>query len=275
MFLQSAAKARRTWSKEAMRQQLVVGNWKMNGSRAGNAELLATLRAGTDGWGGANAVLAVCVPFPYLSQAESALGGSGVGWGAQDVSAHKAGAYTGEVSAAMLADCGCRYAIVGHSERRQLHDETDAEVAAKARAALEMSITPIVCVGETLAERDMGSTTVVVERQLAAVLALLGTSASRMVLAYEPVWAIGTGRTASPAEAQEVHGRLRVQLAAAGAGEVSVLYGGSVKAANAAGLFAQRDIDGALVGGASLDAKEFLAIGRCAREAVGEMEKTS
>ena len=257
-----------------MRRQLIVGNWKMNGGLAGNAALLAALRAGTDGWGDAVA-LVVCVPFPYLPQAASVLEGSRLGWGAQDVSVHKSGAYTGEVSAAMLAEFGCCNVIVGHSERRQLHGETDSEVAAKAMAALDLGIAPIVCVGETLDERDAGRTATVVERQLAAVLAVLGRAASRMVVAYEPVWAIGTGRTASPAEAQDVHGRLRGQLEAAGAGSVSVLYGGSVKAANAAGLFAQRDIDGALVGGASLDAKEFLAIGRSAREAAAEMERTS
>ncbi|HET9338914.1 MAG TPA: triose-phosphate isomerase [Casimicrobiaceae bacterium] len=243
-----------------MRGKLTVGNWKMNGGRAENAARLAALAQGWRTEAGRG--LAVCVPFPFLAQARDALAGSGVEWGAQDVSAHASGAYTGEVSGAMLAEFGCRYAIVGHSERRQYHGERDAEVGAKARAALAAGLTPIACVGETLAERDAGATAAVVERQLGAVVDALGTETGRIVVAYEPVWAIGTGRTASPAQAQEVHGRLRAQLAGSGAGEVPVLYGGSVKAANAAALYAMPDVDGGLVGGASLDAHELLAIAR-------------
>jgi triosephosphate isomerase len=204
----------------------------------------------------------VCVPAPYLAQAQAALTGTAVEWGAQDVSEHRAGAYTGEIAAGMLADFGCRYSIVGHSERRQLHGESDALVAAKARAAHDAGLIPIACIGETLAERERGETARVVTRQLAAVIDALGASMQHAVVAYEPVWAIGTGRTAAPAEAQAVHAALRAQLAAANAADVRILYGGSVKASNAATLFAMPDIDGALVGGASLDANEFLAIGR-------------
>jgi len=202
------------------------------------------------------------VPFPYLAQAREMLAGSAVGYGAQDVSAHGQGAYTGEVSAAMLGEFGCRYAIAGHSERRQYHGERDGEVGAKALAALAARVTPIVCVGETLAERDAGATGAVVERQLGAVVDALGAELPRIVVAYEPVWAIGTGRTATPAQAQDVHERLRAQLGRAGAGDVKLLYGGSVKAANAAALYAMPDVDGGLVGGASLDAHELMAIAR-------------
>src|SRR6478609_5952696 len=180
-----------------MRAQLVVGNWKMNGGLASNARLLARL---VEGAGDVARPMAVCVPFPYLAQAEAALSG------AQDVSAHAAGAHTGEVAASMVAEFGCRHAIVGHSERRQGHGETDAIVAAKARAALDAGLVPIACVGETLAERDAGDTKAVVLRQLDAVLQAVGGNAARLVYAYEPVWAIGTGRTASPGQAQEVHG---------------------------------------------------------------------
>ena len=241
-----------------MRSKLTLGNWKMNGGLAANSALLVALLAG---WKAPNGrKLGVCVPFPYLGQARDALAGSEIAWGAQDVSAHAAGAFTGEVSAGMLAEFGCRYVLVGHSERRQLHGETDDEVAAKAAAALDGGLTPVVCVGETLAERDGGKTQDVVGRQFDAVAAVLGMRMALIVLAYEPVWAIGTGRTAAPAEAQAVHAFLRLRLAAAGAGSVNVLYGGSVKAANAAQLFAMPDIDGGLVGGASLDANEFLAI---------------
>jgi triosephosphate isomerase len=190
------------------------------------------------------------------------LSGSSIGWGAQDVSAHAAGAFTGEVAAAMIAEFGSRFAIVGHSERRQYHAERDALVGAKACAALAAGLTPIACVGETLAEREAGSTAGVVRRQLDAVLEAVGTDAARVVVAYEPVWAIGTGRTATPEMAQEVHAALRSRLGEVGAGSIPLLYGGSVKAANAAALFAMPDIDGALVGGASLDAGEFVAIGR-------------
>jgi triosephosphate isomerase len=202
------------------------------------------------------------VPYPYLGQAQAALAGTSIAWGAQNVSEHAAGAYTGEVAASMLVDFGCAYAIVGHSERRQLLGDTDAGVAAKAAASLAVGITPIVCVGETLSEREAGMTEAVVLRQLDAVLAAVGNLAARLVVAYEPVWAIGTGRTATTQQAQAVHATLRARLAAAGAAEISLLYGGSVKADNAGALFAMPDIDGGLIGGASLKAGEFLAIAR-------------
>ena len=243
-----------------MRRRLVAGNWKMNGGLASNARLLQ--RLATEWHGENERVLAVCVPAPYLFQAQRALDGSAVSWGAQDVSEHSAGAYTGDVSAAMVAEFGGRYAIVGHSERRQLHGEGDTLVAAKARAALDTGLTPIACVGETLAERERGETDVVVTRQLGALIAALGSDMQRVVVAYEPVWAIGTGRTATPAQAQAVHEALRARLAAAQSGDAVIVYGGSVKAGNAAALFGMPDIDGALVGGASLDADEFLTIGR-------------
>ena len=243
-----------------MRPRLVAGNWKMNGTMSANARLLGRLASE---WRPVEQrEMAVCVPAPYLAQAQSALAGSAVAWGAQDVSEHAAGAYTGDVSATMIAEFGCRYAIVGHSERRRLHGETDELVAAKARAALAAGLTPIACVGETLDERERGDTQAVVARQVDALLATLAGDAARIVVAYEPVWAIGTGRTATPEQAQEVHRALRARLAQAGAGSVRVLYGGSVKGSNAAALFAMPDIDGALVGGASLDADEFLMIGR-------------
>ena len=243
-----------------MRAKLVVGNWKMNGGLAANAALLLELVAG---WRAvADRQLAVCVPYPYLAQARATLSSTPIAWGAQDVSEHPAGAYTGEVAAAMLVEFGCTYVIVGHSERRQYHGESDALVAAKTLVALGAKVTPIVCVGETLAERDAGATADVVLRQLDAVLARVGDGAQRAVVAYEPVWAIGTGRTASPEMAQAVHATLRARLAGAGAANVPLLYGGSVKADNASALFAMADIDGALVGGASLKAAEFLAIAR-------------
>jgi triosephosphate isomerase len=241
-----------------MAAELVVGNWKMNGGLAANARLLERLAAARDVSRG----IAVCVPFPYLAQARDALAASAVGWGAQDVSPNAPGAYTGDVAAAMLVDFACRYVIVGHSERRQGHGESDALVAQKARAALAAGLTPIVCVGETLEEREAGRTEAVVLRQLGAVVEALGADIARTVVAYEPVWAIGTGRTATPEMAQAVHARLRARLAEAGAADVTLLYGGSVKAANAKALFAMQDIDGGLVGGASLDADEFLGIAR-------------
>jgi triosephosphate isomerase len=243
-----------------MRETFVVGNWKMNGSRETNAPRLTRLACGWHAVAGRT--LAVCVPAPYLQQAQAALTGSAVAWGAQDVSEHESGAYPGEVASSMVADVGGTFAIVGHSERRQGHGESDARVGAKAKAALAAGLSPVACVGETLDERERGDTEAVVLRELDALLAALGKDATRMVVAYEPIWAIGTGRTASPAEAQAVHATLRARLAAFGAGDVPVLYGGSVKAANAAALFAMPDIDGALVGGASLDADEFLRIGR-------------
>ena len=245
-----------------MRRKLVVGNWKMHGSRPANAELLAALRDGRP----YAADVAVCVPAVYLSETAAALAGSDIRWGAQDVSAHEQGAYTGEVSATMLAECGCRYAIVGHSERRAYHHESDELVAAKAQAALARGVTPIVCVGETLAEREAGQTEAVVKRQLSVVIHQLAHCAAEMVVAYEPVWAIGTGRTATPEQAQAVHRVLRAQLhAATGRGlAMKILYGGSVKGDNAATLFSQPDIDGGLIGGASLKAADFIAICRAA-----------
>jgi triosephosphate isomerase len=242
-----------------MRAKLVVGNWKMNGDLASNARRLDALAAGWKAEPGRE--LAVCVPFPYLAQARERLQGSAVAWGAQDVSEHASGAHTGEVAAAMVAEFGSRYAIVGHSERRQAHRESDALVAAKARAALAAGLVPIVCVGETMAERDAGRMQEVVGAQIDAAIAGLGEAVARCVVAYEPVWAIGTGRTATPEQAQEVHALLRARLKRAGAGAVALLYGGSVKAANAAALFGMADVDGGLVGGASLDADEFMAIG--------------
>ena len=243
-----------------MRDKLIVGNWKMNGGLATNARLLDRLASEWRGDG--KRVLAVCVPTPYLAQAQSALTGSMLAWGAQDVSEHPGGAYTGDVSAPMVAEFGCRYALVGHSERRRLHGESDAVVAAKARAALAAGLTPIACVGETLEQRERGETEAVVARQVDAVIAAVEPETARTVVAYEPVWAIGTGRTASPAQAQAVHAVLRARLAAAHSKDVCILYGGSVNASNAAALFAMPDVDGALVGGASLDADEFLSIGR-------------
>jgi triosephosphate isomerase len=204
----------------------------------------------------------VCVPAPYLAAVQGLLAGSALEWGAQDVSAHESGAYTGEVSAAMLRDFAVRYAIVGHSERRQYHGETDVVVARKAQRALAVGITPIVCVGESLAEREAGQTEAVVKRQLAAVIHTNGHCISEIVVAYEPVWAIGTGLTATPEQAQTVHAVLRAQLqaATAQADRVAILYGGSMNAANAPSLLAQPDVDGGLVGGASLKAPDFLSM---------------
>ena len=248
-----------------MRSKLVVGNWKMNGSRAGNAKLLSGIVAGLDG---AEAVCAVCVPAPFLQQCEDLLSGTPVAWGAQDVSIHASGAYTGEVCARMLAEFSCRYVIVGHSERRAYHRESSDLVAKKALAVLAEGMTPIVCVGETLAERESGATAQVVGAQLDAVLeALDAAQVSRIVVAYEPVWAIGTGRNATPEMAQAVHAQLRAQIRArnAEAAEVvPILYGGSMKPDNAAALLAQPDIDGGLIGGAALKAEEFLAIAHAA-----------
>ena len=243
-----------------MKRKLIVGNWKMHGSHKGNAELLE----GILGAGPFDADVAVCVPFPYLSETAVELAGSAVSWGAQDCSAHEQGAYTGEVSAQMLREFGCRYAIVGHSERRAYHAEGDVEVADKAKAALAHGITPIVCVGETLAQREADQTGEVVKRQLSAVIHALAHCVGEIVVAYEPVWAIGTGRTATPEQAQAVHALLRAQLHAATprADAMRILYGGSVKPDNSRELFAQADIDGALVGGASLKAADFVAIAR-------------
>ena len=243
-----------------MKRFLIVGNWKMNGQSAVNADLLgALLRPSPDR---DRVDMAVCVPSPYLAQAQQICQGSDLAWGAQDVSAHDPGAYTGEVSAVMLQDFKARYVLVGHSERRQHHGETSSVVAVKAQKALAKGITPIVCVGETLQEREAGHTEDVVKRQLAAVIQQVGHCVSELVVAYEPVWAIGTGRTASPEQAQAVHALLRAQLnaASANAQNIHLLYGGSMNASNAASLLAQSDIDGGLVGGASLKPDDFLAI---------------
>jgi triosephosphate isomerase len=245
-----------------MRSKLVAGNWKMHGSLTGNEALLGALEAGLASARGFQSV--VCVPFPYLAQAQAFLQASPIAWGAQDVSEQAKGAYTGEVSATMLKDFGCRYVIVGHSERRTLHAEDSALVARKMQAAQSQQLRPIVCVGETLTQREAGTTEAVVCEQLDAVIAQGGVGAlAQAVVAYEPVWAIGTGKTATPDEAQAVHALIRGRVAAkdaAIANGLQILYGGSVKASNAQALFAMADIDGALVGGASLDAQEFLAI---------------
>jgi triosephosphate isomerase len=245
-----------------MRTRLVAGNWKMHGSRAANARLLDAIKAGAANARGVT--VAVCVPFPYLQQVAAALEGSGIAWGAQTLSEHDAGAYTGEVSGSMLRDFGCRYALVGHSERRTIYGERDAQVAAKFLAARRAGLTPVLCVGETLDERERGATEDVVTRQLGAVIDATGAAGlAGAVVAYEPVWAIGTGRTASPAQAQEVHALIRRRVGAADAAtaaQLPILYGGSVKAANAQELFAQPDVDGGLIGGASLVAEDFLAI---------------
>jgi len=242
-----------------MSGKLMVGNWKMNGSLAANASLLSDI---LNGMADVSCHAAVCLPTPYLAQAQSLLAGSALALGAQDVSAHESGAYTGEVSCAMLRDFAVRFAIVGHSERRQYHGETDTVVANKAQRALAAGITPIVCVGESLAEREAGQTEAVVKRQLAAVIHTNGHCISEIVVAYEPVWAIGTGLTATPEQVQSVHAVLRAQLqaATAHAERVSILYGGSMNAANAASLLDQPDVDGGLIGGASLKAPDFLSM---------------
>lgn len=249
-----------------MRRKFVAGNWKMHGSRKQAAALVADIVAGMP----AGPEVAVFPPFPYLAELAAACASRGLGVGGQDVSEHAGqGAYTGEVAASMLADVGCTYALAGHSERRQYHGESDARVAAKVEAALGAGLVPVLCVGETLDEREANRTEAVVGRQLAAVVERCGIAAfERIVVAYEPVWAIGTGRTASPAQAQEVHAFVRSQLAKADV-RISkltrILYGGSVKPANAADLFAQPDVDGGLIGGASLAAADFLAICQAAR----------
>ena len=246
-------------------KQLIAGNWKMNGSLAANASLLEALKQGI---GTPACDVAVCVPAPYLAQVQSLVAGSPLALGSQDLSVHAQGAYTGEQSGAMLKEFGVRYAIVGHSERRQYHGESDEIVAAKTAAALAQAITPIVCVGETLAQREAGQTEEVVKRQLAAVIHVNGHCISEIVVAYEPVWAIGTGKTATPEQAQTVHAVLRAQLhhaASEHAAGIRILYGGSMNAANAAELLSQADIDGGLIGGASLKAPDFLKIIAAAR----------
>lgn len=240
------------------RKRLVAGNWKMHGSRASNDALLDALLEGIRRLNGVEC--AICPPFPYLQQVSERLRDTPLAWGAQNVSEHAQGAYTGEVSAAMLKEFGCRYAIVGHSERRQLYGESDVQVAAKFAAAQAAGLTPILCVGETLEEREAGRTEEIVARQLDAVGFRNG------VLAYEPVWAIGTGRNATPEQAQAVHAFLRKKLS----GATRILYGGSVKAQNAAALFAMPDVDGGLIGGASLAAQEFIEIVKAAAAAAGE-----
>jgi triosephosphate isomerase len=234
------------------RTRLVAGNWKMHGSRAANRALLDAILKGLDRDG---ADCAVCVPFPYLADMKEWLQATPLAWGAQNVSEHEKGAYTGEVAASMLVEFGCRYALVGHSERRHIYRESDQQVGAKYAAARKAGLTPIVCVGETLDEREAGRTEEVVARQLDAVKFQGG------VLAYEPVWAIGTGRNATPEQAQAVHAFLRKRVS----NDTAILYGGSVKAQNAAAIFAMPDVDGGLIGGASLVAEDFLSILRAAQ----------
>jgi triosephosphate isomerase len=249
-----------------MRQPLVAGNWKMNGSRAGVVDLLDGIKAGM---GDVNtAEVAVCPPFVFIPEAAARLQGTAVAWGGQNLSTHGSGAYTGEVAASMLTDFGCKYVIVGHSERRTLYGEDDAVVAEKFEVARKAGLVPIFCVGETLEEREAGATEAVVARQLDAVLDRFGAQAlGAGVIAYEPVWAIGTGRTATPEQAQDVHAFIRGRVAAKDAvvaAGVRILYGGSMKPDNAVELMAKPDIDGGLIGGASLKASDFLAICRAA-----------
>jgi triosephosphate isomerase len=249
-----------------MRRGMVVGNWKMNGSLAAIDMLLRDLRAAMADFDSAD--VAVCPPFAYLPQVAELLQGSNISYGAQNVALEASGAFTGEVAAAMLKDVGCRYVIVGHSERRALYGETSAIVAQKFIQAQGEGLIPIVCVGETLAQREAGQTLAVVSEQLQCVIDAAGIGAfEHAALAYEPVWAIGTGKTASPAQAQEVHAHLR-EVVASNSAEVAqqlrILYGGSVRADNAAELFAEADLDGALVGGASLVAQDFAVISKAA-----------
>jgi triosephosphate isomerase (TIM) len=241
-----------------MPRKLVIGNWKMNGSLAANATLAKEIAGASAAFSRVEVI--VCPPFPYLASMPSAFAASTVKWGAQDVSAAQSGAYTGQVSAPMLKEFGCSYVLVGHSERRQGLGESDTLVAEKAKRALEAGLIPVVCVGETLAQREAGQADAVVLGQLNAVTSLLGQLADRIIVAYEPVWAIGTGKTASAQDAQAIHATLRQKLNTCGAVSVPILYGGSVKADNATSLFAMPDIDGGLIGGAALDAKAFLAI---------------
>lgn len=249
-----------------MRQPLVAGNWKMNGSRDSVATLLDGIK---DGMGQVKvAEVAVCPPAVFIPDVQGRLTGSAVSWGGQDLSVHAKGAYTGEIAASMLLDYGCKYVIIGHSERRTYHGESDALVAEKYEAAMNAGLVPIFCIGETLEEREQGITEQVVGRQVDAVIDRLGAEAlGKGVIAYEPVWAIGTGRTATPEQAQEVHAFIRSRVASKDAGvadAVRILYGGSMNAANAAELLTQADIDGGLIGGASLKAEDFLTICRAA-----------
>jgi triosephosphate isomerase len=249
------------------RARLVLGNWKMNGDVAMAESLLAGVRGQVGSMVGASVGAGVCPPYPYLALAAARLDGSGIGWGAQDVSAFDDGAYTGEVSARMLADLGCTWTLVGHSERRTLFGDSDDEVARKTARALAAGLLPVVCVGETRAERESGATETVLARQVDAVRDVLKDAGDRFVLAYEPVWAIGTGLTATPQQAQDAHAFIRARLVAGGIGAASrvpLLYGGSVKPSNAVELFSRPDVDGGLIGGASLVAADFAAIVRAA-----------
>lgn len=250
-----------------MRRKLVVGNWKMYGRLARNQALLEGVLAGVRDLRSTDC--AVCVPYPYLAQAQSLLQGSNVAWGAQNMSHHEEGAYTGEVAPGMLVEFGCNYVIIGHSERRSLYHETDETVAMKFDAAIKAGLKPILCVGETLDEREADITEEVVARQLDAVLNRAGVKAlEKAVVAYEPLWAIGTGKTASPEQAQAVHAFIRQRVAKLDsqvAQGLCILYGGSVKAANAPELFSMADIDGGLIGGASLVAEDFVAICRAGK----------
>lgn len=250
-----------------MRRKLVVGNWKMYGRLARNKALLEGVLAGVGALKSAD--YAVCVPYPYLQQAQSMLQGGNVAWGAQNLSQHEEGAFTGEVAPGMLADFGCRYVLVGHSERRAMYHESNEVLAAKFEAALKAGLTPIFCVGETLAEREAGVMEQVIATQLDAVLNRAGAkSLAKAVVAYEPVWAIGSGKTATPEQAQAVHAFIRQRVAKQDsqiAQGLCILYGGSVKPSNAAELFGMPDIDGGLIGGASLVADDFVAICRAAQ----------
>jgi triosephosphate isomerase len=249
-----------------MRKFLVAGNWKMNGDEAANSELLGGIISGLAGMKGnvGNVEVLVCPPFPYLAAVKAQIAGSSVMLGSQNVSEHNSGAFTGETSPGMIRECGCQFAIIGHSERRSLFGETSEQVARKFETALAAGLTPVLCIGETLEEREAGNTESVINEQLNAVLDLNGIDAmASAVIAYEPVWAIGTGMTATPEQAQDVHRHIRGVLKAQNsdvAGNVQILYGGSVKGDNAAGLFGMPDIDGGLIGGASLKAADFLAI---------------
>lgn len=247
------------------RRPLVAANWKMNGTLASLRPLVAEVRAGA---GDCRAEVVLCVPYPYLGEVAGGLSGSAIALGAQNLSEHDAGAYTGEVSAAMLKDYNCRFVVVGHSERRALFGESDATVAAKFVQAIRSGLTPILCVGESLAERESGQTDSVVARQLDRVIHEAGIGQfARAVVAYEPVWAIGTGRTATPEQAQEVHAFIRLRLARHDDGvadALRILYGGSVKGDNAGAIFSMADVDGGLIGGASLKGAEFVGICRAA-----------
>ena len=247
-----------------MRKKMVAGNWKMHGNLVENKQLLSAIVAGLDGL--LNVQLVVCVPYPYFSSVQSALQGTNIAWGAQNVSQNEKGAYTGEISVSMLSDFKCSYVIAGHSERRTLFCESSLVVAEKFAAAQRVGLTPILCVGETLEQREAGMTEQIIEEQLSAVVNLAGVeSLNKAVIAYEPIWAIGTGKTASPQQAQDVHAFIRKGVAARNmnvAQDLTILYGGSVKANNASELFAMPDIDGGLIGGASLVSSDFIAICR-------------